>query len=185
MKRGPIIRASWIICAALIAAPGCDDRHCGPPPKPDSGVVDGALDRIAVVLPEAGADTGAADRMDTGAADGRDASSTDGSDSSVMVGVTFNSCPNIVASTASPPMAPVGAMITVTVAANDPDPKDKLTYAWSAPSGTFATPTAAGTMYTCATVGPQTLTVKVSDGQCVQTVMLPITCTAPDAGAAD
>ena len=39
-----------------------------------------------------------------------------------------------------------------------------LTYAWSAPSGTFSAPTAASTSYTCATQGVVTLTLTVGDG---------------------
>lgn len=150
------------------------------------------------MLPEAGADTGA-DRSDGAAGykppaiqdvpdvqDVRDAPDTqapDGNDSSVTIGVSINSCPTIVAVTASPPMARVVAPITVTVAAHDPDPGDHLTYAWSAPAGSFVSPGNAGTMYTCAAPGPQTLTVAVSDGQCTQMTTLTITCTQPDAGA--
>jgi hypothetical protein len=187
MKSWLVLGANSVFCLLLAASPGCDGRHCGPPPKVDAGTMDGPVDRIAVALPEAGADAvdgSLADRPDAGAVDRPDVpGSTDGNDSSVMVGVTFNSCPNIAATTASPPEAPVGGMIMVTVAANDPDPADKLTYAWTAPSGAFAMPGAPGTTYTCAAIGSQTLTVKVSDGQCVQPVMFDVICTGPDAGA--
>src|SRR5258707_191729 len=84
LKSGMTTRISIAgLAAALIAIGGCDSRHCGLPPRVDAGAAaDGAVERIAVVLPEAGA------------ADHPDARS-DGNDSSVMVGVTFNSCPNI------------------------------------------------------------------------------------------
>jgi peptidoglycan-associated lipoprotein len=59
----------------------------------------------------------------------------------------------------------VGKMSTVTATGQDPD-GDTLTYAWSAPAGTFASPNATRTPWTAPMVeGPVQVTVRVSDGK--------------------
>jgi hypothetical protein len=158
---------------------GCDGNHCGTAKATindagtgGSGVGDAAVEKTAVMLPEAGAETsdsaGAHD-VSVGVADAKN-------DGSISVMGTFNTCPNIVAATASPPQATVGEMITVSVTAADPDSTDHLTYSWTALGGTFAMPAAATTPYTCSEQGAWQLTVKVSDGQCDQTTTVLVTC---------
>jgi hypothetical protein len=59
-----------------------------------------------------------------------------------------------------------------------------LTYKWSAPSGTFADPTASLTTFTCTQPGAVTVTLKVeSVDQCQQTFTSLVTCvSAPEPG---
>lgn len=64
---------------------------------------------------------------------------------------------------ASPTETTVGGYSTVTAMANGPVP-GALTYAWSAPTGSFGSPTAATTNFTCSAGGPVTLTLVVGDG---------------------
>ena len=65
----------------------------------------------------------------------------------------------------TPPQVPVGGASNCVATAQDPD-GDPLTYAWKAPSGTFATPAAATTQWTAGnTPGTVVVTVTVSDGR--------------------
>ncbi len=83
---------------------------------------------------------------------------------SVLVsGTTFN-CGSVTSIAASPAEVVVGNPIALTGAATGPDPSG-LTYAWTAPSGSFDHPTAANPNFTCSTPGPITLTLTVGDGR--------------------
>ena len=164
---------------AAAAVEACDSRHCGTraaattdaAAPADSGLSDAPIEKISILLPEAG-DLRAADAGDT---------------SSVSVKGTFNACPDIFAATASPPAATVGETILVGVSASDPDPGDQLTYAWSATSGSFGTPLAASSTYVCSAEEMVTITIKVSDGGCTETGTITVTCRAARAadGSAD
>ena len=90
--------------------------------------------------------------------------STAGSEAgSVLVnGSTFN-CGTANSITASPAETTVGGSIAVVGSATGPNPGG-LTYSWSAPSGSFDTPTAATANYTCSVAGSVTLTLTVGDG---------------------
>ncbi len=57
----------------------------------------------------------------------------------------------------------VGGSVTLDGAATGLDPS-ALTYAWSAPSGSFTTPSSATTNFTCTVPGPVVVTLQVSDG---------------------
>lgn len=67
----------------------------------------------------------------------------------------------------------------------DPD-NEVLTYAWSAPTGTFVDAKAGETYFMCTVSGPVTLTIAVTDRSgCSQKAMLGIFCLGmPDGGAA-
>ncbi len=72
----------------------------------------------------------------------------------------------------------LGGTIRVSASGADVDTADTLTYAWTASDGgAFAASTLASTACTCATVGRHTLTVTVSDGNCLGTRAVPIACT--------
>ena len=59
-----------------------------------------------------------------------------------------------------------GDSVSLSVRAHDPDPGDTLSYAWSAPLGTFSTPGQANTTWTApAYQGQVNLTVRVSDSR--------------------
>lgn len=78
--------------------------------------------------------------------------------------------PNRSPTVAQPPCAPPctvepGQTITLTARAQDPD-GDTLTYRWTAPAGTFSTPTGATTQWTAPqTEGSVPVTVTVDDGK--------------------
>jgi hypothetical protein len=75
-------------------------------------------------------------------------------------------CPVIQSWTVVPTQASApDGFIDVAVTASDPSGTDRLTYTWFAAAGTFADPAAASTTYRCTAIGPQTLTLTVSDGQ--------------------
>jgi hypothetical protein len=105
---------------------------------------------------------------------------------------TFN-CGVLDSIAASPSEITVGSSVDLTAVAAGVDPT-ALTYAWSAPSGSFGAPSATNTSYTCTAPGVVTLTVAVGDGpvpsgaSCnasLSTGTIQITCDAAlDAGAA-
>ncbi|MGO9832786.1 MAG: alkaline phosphatase family protein [Polyangiaceae bacterium] len=83
--------------------------------------------------------------------------------SALITGTTFN-CATWNSVTASPSSVLVGTSVSVSASALAPNPS-AITYAWSAPSGSFANPNAASTTYTCpTTAGSETLTLTVGDG---------------------
>jgi hypothetical protein len=99
------------------------------------------------------------------------------------------SCPDIQSWVVTPvqAQAPFG-MIDVGVTAIDPDATDLLSYAWTATAGAFLDPFAPSTLYTCATVGAQTLTLAVGGGGslplCIATASFLVNCVSSgDAGS--
>jgi hypothetical protein len=110
-------------------------------------------------------------------------------DTTVTVNGTFNICPKVTSTTASPTTVAVGSSASLSALARDRD-NDAISFAWSAASGTFSTPNAATTSYTCASVGTQVLTISVSDGpirNCTRSATVSISCVAGtlDAGTPD
>jgi len=105
---------------------------------------------------------------------------------SVTVGTTIvagDNCPLLTQWQASPLQTTSGANISVAATATDADPGETLSYSWTATSGSFASATAAATTYTCSSIGPQTLTVTVTDNHfpapCATAMSLPVNCTGP------
>ncbi len=80
----------------------------------------------------------------------------------IVTGSTYD-CATANSVSASPAETTVGHSVAVAASATGPNPSG-LTYSWSAPSGSFDTPTAQTANFTCAVAGPVTLTVTVSDG---------------------
>lgn len=73
--------------------------------------------------------------------------------------------PPIVRARCEPCSVTAGQRATVRVEAEDPD-GDALTYRWSTPAGTLATPSAARTAWTAPAIeGPVFLSVRVEDGK--------------------
>ncbi len=110
-------------------------------------------------------------------------------DSSVKIQLAFDDCPELILA-ATPSVARIGGKISVSAVTPGRDGGAPLTYAWSATAGSFASATAASTIYTCPGLqqaGSQTLTVSVSDGKCKQSRTAIISCyavaTGPDASA--
>lgn len=63
----------------------------------------------------------------------------------------------------TPSETAIGGSVSLAAAATAVN-ADTLTYAWSAPSGTFSAPNSATTSFTCTTPGQVTVTVSVGDG---------------------
>jgi hypothetical protein len=98
-------------------------------------------------------------------------------------------CPHINSFSASPTTTSVGSSVDVEASATVPGNPNPL-YAWTATSGTFADPTQGHTTFTCTDVGPVTLTVTVSTGQCADFAQmfvqcLPFCATRPDGTSCD
>lgn len=101
-------------------------------------------------------------------------------DGNISINGQFNVCPKVTSSSVSPLTVAVGSVTNISAAGSDRD-NDPLSFAWTAPSGTFSAPGAASGTYTCASVGTQTLTVSVSDGPtrgCTRSRTLSVTCVA-------
>jgi N-acetylneuraminic acid mutarotase len=78
-----------------------------------------------------------------------------------------NAAPVISSLSAAPGTVEPGGSVTLTASASDANPGDILTYAWSAPSGTFAQPSSLSTTWTApssAATVPLTLTVTDAKG---------------------
>ncbi len=108
-------------------------------------------------------------------------SDASGAEGNVTLNGTFNVCPKPGSITASPVTVAVGASSALTFSASDRD-GDALSYTWTATDGSFSTPNAANTSYTCASAGAKTLTMTVTDGPsrgCTKTAAIMITCASP------
>jgi len=99
------------------------------------------------------------------------------------------SCPEVHSLTVAPEQAvfPDGT-ISAGVSVTETDATQQLSYSWTATAGTFSDASAASTTYTCGTVGPQTLTLTVTEGTppwtCAATSTFLVECIAgADAGA--
>lgn len=102
-------------------------------------------------------------------------SDAQGDGGTIQIAATANQCP-AVALTISPTDATVGGRVMLGASASDPDVGDKLTYSWTAGAGSFSDASAAQTSYLCASAGPQTVTVTVSDGRCTSTESVSVFC---------
>jgi len=117
-------------------------------------------------------------------------------DGNVALNGEFNVCPKVTSTSATPLSAFVGNTISLSATARDRD-NDPITFTWSAPSGTFSTPTAANTNFLCTSTGNFAVTVSVYDGparNCTRSATLMVGCAAtgldggvvvPDAGPGD
>ena len=81
--------------------------------------------------------------------------------------IVANDNPPIVDSVVvAPSQTSVGANISVSAVAHDPDSGDTVTFLWSAtPNGTFASATSASTTFSSTSAGTKTITLTVSDNR--------------------
>jgi phospholipase C len=101
---------------------------------------------------------------------------------SIAINGTVNICPNLDAISASPASVNVGATLSVSAAADDPDKgPSPLSYSWTASGGTLTGANTASPTFECTTVGTATLSVTVSDGDpqasCAAQGSVQVTCT--------
>jgi hypothetical protein len=84
---------------------------------------------------------------------------------SVLVKGTVYSCASVSSLSASPAETNVGSSVALSGSATGPGADaGSITYAWSAPSGTFDSPSTPSANFTCSAAGPVTVTLTVSDG---------------------
>jgi phospholipase C len=81
----------------------------------------------------------------------------------VSVNATTFNCATVNSVTAIPSETTVGNSVAVSGSASGPNASG-ITYAWTAPSGSFDTPNAAQANFTCGTAGAVTLTLTTTDG---------------------
>jgi hypothetical protein len=82
---------------------------------------------------------------------------------SANVNAPTYSCAAVGTVSVSPSETTVGNTVTLAATATGPNP-GSVTYAWSAPSGTFSAPSSPLTSFTCTTQGQVAITVTVGDG---------------------
>jgi hypothetical protein len=82
---------------------------------------------------------------------------------SIQVTATADNCATWNSVSANPSETTVGSAVVLSATAVAPNPS-AITYAWSAPTGTFSTPAAATTTFTSTTTGSVTVTLVVGDG---------------------
>ena len=102
---------------------------------------------------------------------------------SVLVTGGVNVCPVIDGISSSPSEVVVGSSIALAAAAHDADSAPAaLTYAWTAPSGSFASAVGQTTSFTCTQAGTVSISLTVSDGDsspgCPHTHAVPVICTS-------
>jgi hypothetical protein len=115
--------------------------------------------------------------------------------SAAVVGATYD-CAAWEAVAASPSEATLGNSVALTVTATAANP-GAITYAWSAPTGVFSSPSSSSTSFTCTTPGMVLVTLALSDGPVpeggvcnpeLSTASIQVTCDATsspsDVGAA-
>ena len=108
-----------------------------------------------------------------------------GSVGTLVNGQTYD-CAALTGVTASPTTLSVGGSVTL-VATADAPVASNLTYAWSAPSGSFSAPASAESNFECTAPGTVPLSVLVADGPlpdgavcnpATTTMTVPVTCVA-------
>lgn len=102
---------------------------------------------------------------------------------SVSVHGQYNHCP-VVLFVAVPDHVTLDRSIALTGSASD-DENDRLTYSWTATSGTFDNASAASATFHCAMRGAVTITLAVSDSLCETKTSGDVLCQPDDAGAPD
>ena len=103
----------------------------------------------------------------------------------VQITGTVNVCPVVDAMGANPGEVMVGFSSALSSGAHDSDGKPAaLTYSWVASSGMLAGATTPNPTLVCTTAGVSTVTLTVSDGDCTDTGILSIVCSAPPAAPA-
>jgi 5'-nucleotidase len=96
---------------------------------------------------------------------------------SVLINGTLNVCPTLDGVSASPAEIIVGGSVSLSAFAHDSDAAPApLSYSWTATSGEINNPTAQSPRFSCTGAGTPTITVTVSDGDCVDTGSVTVVC---------
>jgi hypothetical protein len=96
----------------------------------------------------------------------------------VLTGGIVNLCPSVDGVSANPGTAMVSKPIALSGTGHDTDGVPApLALTWTATAGTISNPTASNPTFTCTAAGPATITLSVTDGDCVDSQSLVVTCT--------
>ena len=96
----------------------------------------------------------------------------------VLASGVVNLCPSVDGVSANPATAMVDKTIALSGTGHDPDGVPApLALAWRATAGRISDPTASNPTFTCTAAGPATITLSVTDGDCVDSQSLVVTCT--------
>jgi hypothetical protein len=102
---------------------------------------------------------------------------------SVLINGQLNHCPVIDGISASPQSVQVGQQLSLSADAHDSDAAPAaITYAWTASSGSLSSASAQAPSFSCTSAGDVLLTLKVSDGDCDDTLTAVVSCTTPSGG---
>ena len=103
---------------------------------------------------------------------------------SVMVNGTLNVCPAIDSLSIAPAETTVGNAVGLAASGSDADRMPSaLSYAWTSSAGTISGASTASASLTCTAVGPVTVTLTVSDGDCSDTLSQTVTCSPAFGGS--
>ena len=95
----------------------------------------------------------------------------------VLVNGSLNICPAIDSLSVAPAETTVGNSVGLSASGSDADKiPSALSYSWTSTSGTIAGANSANASLTCTAVGPVTVTLTVSDGDCSDTLSQTVTC---------
>ena len=100
----------------------------------------------------------------------------------VRVNGKLNICAELTKAVVAPLQTSIGNVIAVSAQAEDTE-DDPIEYAWSADSGSFASPSAPATFYTCEELGDHELSISVSDdgfAYCIDDWTVDIRCVDDD-----
>ena len=104
---------------------------------------------------------------------------------SVMVNGTLNVCPVIDSLSVAPAETTVGNSVGLSATGSDADQSpNALSYSWTSNSGTISGGNLTVASLKCTAVGPVTVTLTVSDGDCSDTLTQIVTCSPAANGSA-
>ena len=104
---------------------------------------------------------------------------------SVMVNGTINLCPVIDSLSVAPAETTVGHSVDLVAAGSDADHQPSaLAYSWTTTAGTLTSATSPTASLTCTAVGPVTVTLTLTDGDCSDTLTQLVTCSPASNGGA-
>ncbi|HYQ30113.1 MAG TPA: lamin tail domain-containing protein [Polyangiaceae bacterium] len=103
---------------------------------------------------------------------------------SLMVSGVLNICPVIDSLSVAPAETTVGSAVGLSASGSDSDHiPSALSYSWSSSSGTIAGASSPNASLTCTAVGPVTVTLTVSDGDCTDTLSQTVACSPAASGS--
>ena len=91
-------------------------------------------------------------------------------------------CPDLTAVRVGPDAAPVGGTVAVIATAAGVIDAGTTLFAWSAPSGSFGSPSSPVTTFMCTAPGTVTITIAATQEGCSEAMSTTVDCVAGDGG---